>query len=213
MNNFIIATQLSLDHDIASFMNKLLNNFGSFLTPILKFITILGNFGTIFIILSLLFLLFTKTRKAGIIALIALLIGVITVSITKIAVSRDRPFFDTNSDFYSWWLQAGAVKESSYSFPSGHTTAATEFGVALFISKNKKYSWLFLFIPLIMGFTRIYFIVHYFTDICGGLIIGTISATISYFIAKNLLKIKLLNKAYYLPSIIDIFSKKEKEQI
>ena len=50
MNNFIIATQLSLDHDIASFMNKLLNNFGSFLTPILKFITILGNFGTIFII-------------------------------------------------------------------------------------------------------------------------------------------------------------------
>ena len=114
MNNFIIATQLSLDHDIASFMNKLLNNFGSFLTPILKFITILGNFGTIFIILSLLFLLFTKTRKAGIIALIALLIGVITVSITKIAVSRDRPFFDTNSDFYSWWLQAGAVKESSY---------------------------------------------------------------------------------------------------
>ena len=157
--------------------------------------------------------MFTKTRKAGIIALIALLIGVITVSITKIAVSRDRPFFDTNSDFYSWWLQAGAVKESSYSFPSGHTTAATEFGVTLFISKNKKYSWLFLFIPLIMGFTRIYFIVHYFTDVCGGLIIGTISATISYFIAKNLLKIKLLNKAYYLPSIIDIFSKKEKEQI
>lgn len=138
MNNFIIATQLSLDHDIASFMNKLLNNFGSFLTPILKFITILGNFGTIFIILSLLFLLFTKTRKAGIIALIALLIGVITVSITKIAVSRDRPFFDTNSDFYSWWLQAGAVKESSYSFPSGHTTAATEFGVTLFISKIKN---------------------------------------------------------------------------
>ena len=201
MNNFIIATQLSLDHDIASFMNKLLNNFGSFLTPILKFITILGNFGTFFIILSLLFLLFTKTRKAGIIALIALLIGVITVSITKIAVSRDRPFFDTNSDYYSWWLQAG------------HTTAATEFGVALFISKNKKYSWLFLFIPLIMGFTRIYFIVHYFTDVCGGLIIGTISSTISYFIAKNLLKIKLLNKAYYLPSIIDIFSKKEKDQI
>ena len=92
------------------------------------------------------------------------------------------------SEFYSLWKAAGSLKESGYSFPSGHTTAATAFGVSLFIALNKRYSWAFLLIPVLMGFTRVYFVVHYATDILGGLLVGGVSAAIAYYIVKKLIK-------------------------
>ena len=136
-------------------------------------------------------IIFKRTRTTGIKAGGALLIGFIfTNLLLKNVIARPRPYADVTSRFYEIWQSAGSLKESGFSFPSGHTTAATAFGVSLFISLNKKYSWAFLFIPLVMGFTRIYFCVHYASDVLGGIVVGTTAAILSQsvygFIAKKL---------------------------
>ena len=82
---------------------------------------------------------------SGIITLMSFLFGMLFTNITlKNSVARPRPFSDATSEFYSLWKAAGSLKESGYSFPSGHTTAAMAFSVSLFIVLNKRYSWAFL---------------------------------------------------------------------
>ena len=180
---------LSADLFFARIAGGLRSSCGMILTPVFKAITLSGNMGLIFIIAAAVMLIFGKTRKTGIFVLVALLLGFLfTNIILKNVVARSRPFADTTSEFYAIWKAAGSLTESGYSFPSGHTTAATAFGASLFLAMKKRYSWAFLLIPLIMGFTRIYFVVHYASDVLGGLIVGGVSATISYFIVRTIYK-------------------------
>ena len=89
-----------------------------------------------------------------------------------------------SSDFYKWWLDVGASFENGYSFPSGHTTATTAFAMAIFLTTNKKYSWPIVLLPIFMACSRIYLMVHYFSDCVGGLIVGTACATTAWFVIK-----------------------------
>lgn len=161
--------------------NKATNNA---FTPLLKAITVSANLGIIFIVISLMFLIFKKSRRIGVEILVSLLIGTIIVNILKFIVVRPRPFIDTNSAYYTFYTFAGSLKQGGYSFPSGHTCAAASFGVMLFIKLNKKYSFIFLLIPLLFGFTRIYFNVHYFSDVVVGCIIGILSTILTIYLSK-----------------------------
>lgn len=179
----------SIDLSAARAAGCLRDACGGVLTPFFKVVTLSGNFGLVFIVAGVIMLFFRRTRKLGVCSLLALLFGMIFTNITlKNSVARPRPFSDATSEFYSLWKAAGSLKESGYSFPSGHTTAATAFSVSLFIVLNKRYSWAFLLIPVLMGFTRIYFVVHYATDVLGGLLVGGVSSTIAYYIVKKLVK-------------------------
>ena len=177
----------SVDLYIATAINGLSSSCGKVLTTPLKIITLSGNWGLSFIIVAIVMLFFKATRKIGITALIALAAGaLLTNVILKNVIARPRPFADVSSKYYEFWKSTGSLSESGYSFPSGHTTAATAFGVVLFLLKNKKYSWSFLFFPVVMGFTRIYFTVHYASDIFGGFFVGVTAALFAYFTIKLL---------------------------
>lgn len=66
-------------------------------------------------------------------------------------------------------------------FPSGHT--ATIFFLVSFFSlmtKNKSLRWLLLGLGLTVGFSRIYLVQHWFTDVYFGMIIGTFSSVLGY---------------------------------
>ena len=196
------------DHSIGKAVNSFLNYSNGFFTDFLRFVTTLGNSGLVFIIAAIIMLLFFKTGKAGAISLIALLFGfLLTNLLLKNVVARLRPYIDTNSDFYFWWKSAGSLLESGFSFPSGHTTAATGFGFSLFICFKKRISWLYLLIPIFMGFTRIYFMVHYASDVVGALFVGIVCSTCSYFTFKGISKFKFIDKAYNLPSILSLFKR------
>ncbi len=67
------------------------------------------------------------------------------------------------------------------SFPSGHT--ATAFGLFFMFSilvKNKQWSYLFFFIALLVGVSRVYLLEHFFRDIYFGSLIGVCTTTFFY---------------------------------
>lgn len=88
----------------------------------------------------------------------------------------------------------------SASYPSGHTTTATFLSLTFFFifkeriqnlkqtSKLKYYSILTFLIsyPLIIGFSRIYLNVHWFTDVIAGFLLGYIQIITIYLIFNKL---------------------------
>ena len=131
------------------------------------------------IALGLLLLLFKRTRKTGAAVLGGIILGALITNVTvKPLVFRARPY--THEAFRSWWEAMGAHVESDRSFPSGHTTAAMAAMMGIFLANRKKYSWTALLFALLMGFTRLYLVVHYPTDVLAGLIAGAIGGALAY---------------------------------
>ena len=185
MSSWLNSTFNNFDGAFFNFVGALNKNAGGFFTPFFKFITFFGNGGWVFIALSVILLLFKTTRRYGLSMLLALGIGaLLTNVIIKNVVARPRPF--TTEQFKPFWENAGSTSVSEYSFPSGHTTSAMAAMTVLFLCLNKKWSWLFFVVALIMGLSRIYLVVHYATDVVGGLIVGAISGIGAYYIVKYL---------------------------
>ena len=122
----------SFDLSIAEAAGRLREAAGGFFTPLFKVITLSGTVGAVFIAAAIVFLVFRKTRKCGITAGIALLFGLLFTNILmKNIIARPRPYSDVSWEFYILWVKAGSLKESGFSFPSGHATAATAHIVML----------------------------------------------------------------------------------
>ncbi len=184
MASWLNNTFYNFDRQIFVAMNGLEKIAGEFLTPFFKFVSFFGEGGICLIILSAILILFKATRKTGVSMLLAIGVGALfTNVIIKNAVARIRPF-NADLEYFAFWKSAGATTVSEYSFPSGHTTVAMTSMTALFLSTNKKKSWTAYIFVLLTAFSRVYLIVHYFTDIIGGLIVGGISGVIGYYLAK-----------------------------
>lgn len=166
-------------------MHRLQTNAGGFFNGFCKFVSFFGKGGWFFILSAFVFLFFKARRKEGLGMAFALIIGALLTNILlKNIVARARPFNRENAPFYEWWLAAGANPEDSYSFPSGHTTAAFAAMVAFFLLGDKRYSFTGLLFAVLMGFSRIYLIVHYPTDVLAGFVIGTVAGIAGYFLSK-----------------------------
>lgn len=156
---------------------------GGIFTDLVRVISSFGHKGLGFILLGILLLPFKKTRKLGIAMLIAIAIGGLITNITlKPLVSRPRPY--THEVFQPWWQYVGASEEGCRSFPSGHTTTAFACMTALFLTGNKKRTWPALVFAALIGFTRLYLVVHYPTDVIGGLLAGVIAALVAFLLTE-----------------------------
>ena len=177
------------DQGITVGVHKLYDLAGGILTPFMEFVSLLGKGGIFLILLSRCLLFIKRTRRFGTAMALGLTIGAIFVNLfLKVVVARPRPYADEASVFYSLWLIMGQHVESDMSFPSGHTNAAFATMVPLFILGNKKVSWLALVFGVLMGISRIYLVVHFPSDVLGGLITGTIAGMLGTLIAINLPK-------------------------
>lgn len=164
------------------------------LSKVARFISYFGDHGYFFIGMTILFLIFRKTRKLGLFVGVGLLIGLLVNNIMiKNIIARPRPY-DSEEEYYLMWKFFSEIKMNSFSFPSGHTCSATIFGVGLFMFLNKKYSWLFLLIPVLMGWSRVALFVHYPSDVLFGMIFGFFSILSSYFLQKAILNLKIISK-------------------
>ena len=153
--------------------------------PFNGFFIFLGNYSRdIMILLALIFagfLYLRKRKKESVTLILGLSIGYILEEIIKILIQRTRPAMQL-------------VTETDYSFPSGHSI----FSIILFSLiiyfykdeiKNKTLKILFIIanilVIILIGFSRIYLNVHWFTDVVGGYAIGFFVANLLLFILKE----------------------------
>ena len=189
-----------MDALILDFMNFIATNFGFIATPFYRLISIVGEYGIIFLIYGLILMLNKKTRWVGVSIWISIVLGFLLNSvIIKNIIMRPRPFMSSNPNFYKYWEQVGAVKETGYSMPSGHTFAASACMMSLILtckkSEKKKYIILYFVVVITMASSRMYFMHHYFTDCFVGATLGVVMACVGKMLAKEIYRFCDKNKS------------------
>ena len=182
----------SFDMSVFTFFGEYIQS--AFMNVVAEFITFFG--GSAFVIpmavAGAIMIPFKKTRKFGMAVLFAVLVGtLLTNLVMKPLFARPRPYiyYADNPIFMSWHQFAGSHIESEKSFPSGHTTAAFELGIAIFlVMKNKKIAWIFPVFSALIGLSRIYLMVHYVTDVIGGVFVGVFAGIMGYLIMTAIMK-------------------------
>lgn len=188
MANWLNLTFAGIDKWFFVSVSNLRAVAGEFFTPFFVFISALGKGGIFFLVLGAVLLFFKKTRKAGLNVLLAVGVGaLLTNVIIKNAVARPRPY-NASEEYFNMWQAVGSHKEKEFSFPSGHVNVTMTSITALFLNFNKKWSFSFYILVLLMGASRMYLIVHYFSDVVGGIIVGGISGVIAYYLTKAVYK-------------------------
>ncbi len=152
-------------------------------TNLLKVLTNLASYK--FFVLLLFILLFID-KKWFCIYLCLLIIDAIIIWVVKHILKRERPTIKP------------LVKEKGYSYPSGHTTTASCFyGFLIYlVSVSSMILTLkivliisLIFLIFLIGYSRIYLGVHYFSDVIGGLLFGTCYTLIYVYFIHFLLNI------------------------
>ena len=165
---------------------SILNAIQTIRTPLLDtvmcVITKLGNAGMIWILSGVILLIIPKTRRTGVILMLALCVDVVLCNgILKNLVGRIRPC-DVNTS-----IQLLVARPHDYSFPSGHTAASFVAVMALYLAGENKIWKPALILAVLIAFSRLYLYVHYPTDILGGIITGCIAAYIGYRFEEGVL--------------------------
>lgn len=172
------------DSAILNSLAKLAGAAGGFLTPVMKFITLLGEKGLMMFIIALVCMCFARTRKLGVCMFGAVCCGaLITNIILKDMVARPRPF-EFSAQFHSFWNAVGSPAEDGFSFPSGHVTAATAGVAALCFVEGKKWIAPSVIWVVLMGVSRNYLMAHFPSDVLFAIIIGLFSSFVAYIITK-----------------------------
>ena len=207
------TTFAGFDYSLFEFFHNVHDGaLGWLFDPFFNFITLLGHDGLFLIFLSLILIMFKKTRKAGAAMLGGVIIGALITNVSvKPLVARPRPYTNTEWDVYQWWINAGKHVESDKSFPSGHTTAAMSAMTGLFVIGNKKYSWTAFIFAILMGMSRIFLCVHYPSDVLGGFLVGFIAGLIAGLVVNwfyNNKKDRTLNNKIMNLDIMNLIKKK-----
>lgn len=170
--SYLVLTQkdIYIDSLIYNFISKFISNN---LTNSIKLLTLLGS-ALVVISIVIIVLIFFKNKRYGIYMAINLITITILQLILKSIFSRSRP------------IDINLIKESGYSFPSGHSlTVMALYGFIIYLiyisklNRNSKTIFISLFslIIFIVGLSRIYLGVHFFTDV-----IGAYTFSLSYLI-------------------------------
>ncbi len=166
----LTRNDIHIDSTIYGFISKYISNN---LTNNVKLLTNLGS-ALIVISVVIIVLIFYKNKRYGLFMSINLITITIFQLILKSIFTRSRP------------IDINLIEETGYSFPSGHSLTVMAFYgfiiYLIYISKlNKKskilYISLFSLIIFVVGFSRVYLGVHFFTDV-----IGAFTFALSYLI-------------------------------
>ncbi len=158
---------LNFDHKIIDSINYFINTNNTNFTSIFKVLTNFGDFYIPLVIIICIFI-FIKNKKYFYILISGYSFSGLIVYISKTIIQRPRP------------LSALIDIPKSFSFPSGHTLTSIVFYITLWYlltykatNKVKIITFIMtLLIVILIGISRIYLGVHYFSDVIGGIILA-----------------------------------------
>ena len=153
-----------LDIYLLDFIQNILRT--PFNDVIFTIITLMGELGFIWLLISVIFIIGKKRRTNGFLILTALAACILIGNlIIKNIVARPRPFtLNEEIDLF-------IPPPRGYSFPSAHTM--TSFAAATVICYTDKKIGIFsLCLASLIAFSRIYLYVHYPSDVIAGLLSG-----------------------------------------
>lgn len=80
---------------------------------------------------------------------------------------------------------------SQASFPSGHSASAFALlGILLLLYPKNKWNFLFIFLALLVGYSRMYLSNHFLLDVLGGATIGIFTGMLAYVLLQKILSAK-----------------------
>jgi membrane-associated phospholipid phosphatase len=131
-----------------------------------------------------------KKKQQGFALLYSFIISGIGVQIIKNLIDSPRPKLFFEAGQYLHFID-GVTLANNSSFPSGHT--ATAFAIAtvmVLMMKDKKWQLFILIAAILVGYSRIYLAQHFLLDVLIGAVIGSSSAVLAVYLAKNIKGIK-----------------------
>jgi membrane-associated phospholipid phosphatase len=142
--------------------------------------TYMGD-GAFFVIICL--ILLTVNQRVGVMALVSFALSSLTSLFLKSIVFpnslRPLKFFEHSA--FEYHIIKGLDIHSYNSFPSGHTTTAfAVFSLLAFLDKRKGRAWLFVFLGVLTGYSRVYLFQHFVEDTYVGSMVGTVSSVVVY---------------------------------
>lgn len=166
-----------MDGNILLFIQEFIRN--PILTPVFLTITHLGDKGLIWILICLILLSCKRTRKVGVMGLLALLGSLLLNNmLLKNLVARPRPFYAVEG------LTILINTPSEFSFPSGHTASSFAAASVFFRNLPRCCGVPAIGLAALIGFSRLYIGIHYPTDVLFGMLTGII---IGYMAEKCIL--------------------------
>ncbi len=156
--------------------------------PWISFFKIFTNLAStiFFVIVCVLLVLFLKNKKLALFISVLMIFDSILVYTFKHLFKRERPNIKR------------LVKEKGFSYPSGHSTSSVCFyGFMIFLLGISSLSWpikiildiSLILLILLIGYSRVFLGVHYFSDVVGGLLLGSSYILLFVYLMKSFINI------------------------
>ena len=179
MGSFML--QLWISSPMITFMINSWHN--TLADPVFVLFTDLGNGLTTLLVCFL--LLFVSYGRALIFLILTNIAGLFA-QIFKWLIDSPRPFIYFSHHNPLLHFVQGIQIFRDHSFPSGHTTTAFSMAVLLVLfSKKKQFTFIYLLLAIGVAWSRIYLGEHFFADVVGGSILGTITSLIGFYLINR----------------------------